>query len=44
MTIKLQDIDDSNWRDCADLHPAEEETNFISSIEDALVEWKFKTA
>jgi hypothetical protein len=42
ITIKLQDIDDSNWRECADLHPAKEETNFISSIEYALVEWKCK--
>ena len=43
MTIRLQDIDDSNWRDCADLHLAEEETKFISSNLYAIAEWKFET-
>ncbi len=43
MTIRLQDVDDSNWRDCADLHLAEEETKFISSNVYVLAEWKFET-
>ena len=43
MTIRLQDVDNSNWRDCADLHLAEEEARYISSNIYALAEWKFET-
>jgi diamine N-acetyltransferase len=43
MTIRLQDVNDSNWRDCADLQLAEEEKKYISSNVYAIAEWKFET-
>jgi len=43
MTIRLQDVDDSNWRDCSDLQLAEDERRFISSNVYVIAEWKFET-
>jgi len=43
MTVLLREVNDSNWRACADLHLAEEETKFISSNVYAIAEWKFET-
>ena len=43
MTMRLQDVDDSNWRDCANLQLAEEERKFISSNVYAIAEWKFES-
>jgi len=43
MTIRLQDVDESNWRDCSDLQLAEEEREFISSNVYVIAEWKFET-
>ena len=43
MTIRLQDVNDSNWRDCAELELAEEEAKFISPNVYAIAEWKFET-
>ena len=43
MAIRLQDVNDSNWRDCSDLQLVEEEKKFISSNVYAIAEWKFET-
>jgi diamine N-acetyltransferase len=43
MTISLLDVNDSNWRECADLQLAAEEKLFLSSNVYALAEWKFET-
>jgi len=43
MTVRLQDVNDSNWRDCSELQLAEEENNFISTNVYAIAEWKFET-
>ena len=43
MTIRLQDVDVSNWRDCSDLQLAEEEREYISSNVYVIAEWKFET-
>ena len=42
MTIRLLDVNDSNWRECADLKLAEEE-KFIYSNVYMIAEWKFET-
>lgn len=43
MTIRLQDVNDSNWRDCANLQLTKEEKAFLSSNVHAIAEWKFET-
>ncbi len=43
MTIHLLDVNDSNWRECAELQIAEEGKKFISSNVYAIAEWKFET-
>ena len=43
MTIRLHDVNDSNWRDCSDLQLSEEEKIFISPNVYAIAEWKFET-
>jgi len=42
MTIRLLDVNDSNWRECSDLQLAEEEKIFLSSNVYAIAEWKFE--
>ncbi len=43
MTIRLLDVNDSNWRECADLKLSEEEEKFIHSNVYMIAEWKFET-
>jgi diamine N-acetyltransferase len=43
MTIRLLDVNESNWRECADLQLAEEEKIFLSSNVYTIAEWKFET-
>ena len=43
MTIRLQDVNDSNWRECADLKLTKEEEKFIRSNVYMIAEWKFET-
>lgn len=43
MTIRLQNVDDSNWRECADLELTEKEERFIHSNVYIIAEWKFET-
>lgn len=42
MTIHLQDVDESNWRDCARLKVAEEEIGFVDPNVFPIAEWKFE--
>ena len=42
MTIRLHDVNDSNWRDCSDLRLVKEEKEFLSSNVYAIAEWKFE--
>ena len=43
MTISLLDVNDSNWRECADLQLTEDEGKYISSNVYMIAEWKFET-
>ena len=43
MTIHLLEVDESNWRKCADLQVAEEDKTFLSPNVYAIAEWKFET-
>ena len=43
MTIRLLNVDDSNWRECSDLKSAEEDKGLICSNVYAIAEWKFET-
>jgi len=42
MTIRLQELNDSNWRECAALQLADEEKAFIASNVYTIAEWKFE--
>jgi len=43
MTIRLVNVHESNWRECADLQLTEDEKEFLSSNTYAIAEWKFET-
>ena len=43
MTLILKEVNDSNWRECSNLHLSEEEQKYISTNVYALAEWKFET-
>jgi len=42
MTIHLQDVDESNWRDCVKLKVAEEDKAFVDPNVFPIAEWKFE--
>ncbi len=43
MALILKEVNDSNWRECSDLHLSKEEQKYISTNVYALAEWKFET-
>jgi len=43
MNLQLQDVNDSNWRDCSGLQLSNEEEKFISSNVYVVAEWIFET-
>lgn len=43
MKIHLQDVNDSNWRECTGLQLTKEDEKFIASNVYAIAEWKFET-
>lgn len=43
MKVRLVDVTEANWRECADLELAEEDKAFLSSNVYAIAEWKFET-
>jgi len=42
MSVQLQDVDYSNWRECVELKVSEEEAAFIDPNSFTIAEWKFE--
>lgn len=42
MKVQLVDVDETNWRACAELKMTEEETSFVNSNALTISEWKFE--
>lgn len=42
MTIRLTEVNESNWRECVELEVAEEEKVFVDRNVFAIAEWKFE--